>query len=271
MANILDQIVETKRGELRAAMARRPLADLKAAVRDLPPPRGFYAAIAAPPQRGIHLIAEIKRRSPSAGLIRPDFDPVRIASIYHGAGASCLSVLTDETYFDGRLEYVDQVRSAVPLPVLRKDFIIDAYQVYEARAAGADAVLLIGEVLPASRLKELLDLAFELGLTSLIEVHEPETLDELRAVVRFPNDKRSLLGVNNRNLKIQRTDLATFEKLSARVAGTLLVAESGIRTPADVQRMIAAGARALLVGESLMRSPDIAAAIEVLLGPSPGL
>ncbi len=159
--NILDRILETKRQEVAEAKVRTPLDDLKRAVRDLPKPRNFYAAIAAKPPRGIHIIAEIKKRSPSAGLIREDFDPVRIAKVYHENGASALSVLTDGRYFDGRLEYVRQVREAVPIPVLRKDFIVDEYQIYESRLAGADAILLIADALNPRELLDMLILAGE--------------------------------------------------------------------------------------------------------------
>lgn len=266
MANVLERIIETKRREVERARGGRPIVELRAAVADLPPARDFYGALAADPPRGVHLIAEIKKRSPSAGLIRADFDPVAVARAYHGAGAAALSVLTDETYFDGRLEYLEQVKSAVPLPVLRKDFMIDPYQLYESRLAGADAVLLIGEVLAPPVLKDMLGLACALGMTSLIEVHEEATLAALMETIGFPNDRRSLLGVNNRDLKAQRTDLATTERLAGRVgAGTLLVSESGLKTRVDVERVKAAGARAILVGESLMKSPDIAAATRALL------
>ncbi len=268
MGNILDEIVNAKRLEVARAKAGRPLADVQRAARDAAAPRDFHAALLSRPPWGIHVIAEIKRKSPSAGLIRPDFDPAAIARTYHEHGATCLSVLTDGPYFDGRIGYIEQVKSAVPLPVLRKDFMVEAYQIYESRAAGADCVLLIGEVLAPAQLAELLDLACELGMTSLIEVHEAQTLAGLQAAIGFPNERRSLLGINNRNLKIQQTDLATTEQLAAQAgSGTLVVSESGIRTRADVDRLIAAGARALLIGETFMRSADIGAKMrEVLAG-----
>jgi indole-3-glycerol phosphate synthase len=267
VGNILEQIIATKRAEVQAARARRPLEELRGAVRDLPPARDLHAVLSGPAPRTLHLIAEIKRKSPSAGLIRADFDPVQLGQIYHASRASALSVLTDEPYFDGRLEYVSRVRSAVPLPVLRKDFTIDAYHVYESRVAGADAVLLIGEVLPPSQLRELLELACELGMTSLVEVHERSTLEALLPVVPFPNPYRSLLGINNRNLKIQRTDLATTEQLAPLAGpGTVLVSESGVRTQADVQRLRRAGARALLIGETFMAAADIGAKIDEVMG-----
>jgi len=271
VGNILDQIIETKRGEVAEAKSRRSVTRLKKVIRDSAPPRDFYGAIARPPRRGVNLIAEIKKKSPSAGLIRPDFDPVALAQTYQKGGAQALSVLTDQVYFDGRLEFIAQVKAAVPMPVLRKDFMIDEYQLYEARAAGADAILLIGEVLPPARVADLLELAFELGLTSLIEVHELETLKALQASVGFPNRKRSLLGINNRNLKLQKTDLATTEALARHVGkDVVLVSESGIQTRADVERLINAGARGLLIGETFMRSPDILAKMTELLGPMPG-
>lgn len=268
MGNILDEIVQAKRQEVGQAKLARPLQELRAAAVDTPPPRDFYGALTGQAAYGIHVIAEIKRKSPSAGLIRPDFDPAVIARVYRDNGASCLSVLTDRPYFDGRIEYIEQVKAAVRLPVLRKDFMIDEYQIYEARAAGADCVLLIGEVLPPPQLAEMLSLAFELGMTSLIEVHEAETLARLNEAIGFPNDKRSLLGINNRNLKIQKTDMGTTEQLARMVgAGTILVSESGIKTRADVDRLIAAGAKAMLIGETFMRAPDIGAKMrEVMAG-----
>lgn len=267
MVNILDQIVETKRAELAQRRKCCPMDQMKRLATEAAPARDFHGALAADPPLGIHLITEIKRRSPSAGLIRSDFDPVAIARTYHAAGASALSVLTDQPYFDGRLEYLPQVRNAVPLPTLRKDFMIDPYQIYESRAAGADAVLLIGEILQLSLLREMLELAFELGMTSLIEVHERETLEQLQAVVPFPNQRRALLGINNRNLKLQRTDLATTEQLAGLVAkSAIIISESGVKTRADVQRLVKAGARGLLVGETLMRAPDIACAVKELVG-----
>ncbi|HSW46911.1 MAG TPA: indole-3-glycerol phosphate synthase TrpC [Phycisphaerae bacterium] len=270
MGNILDRIIETKRAEVAASRALRPLADVRQSARDAEPPRDFHGALFAPAPHGIHVIAEIKKKSPSAGLIRAAFDPVAIARIYHAHGAAALSVLTDEPYFDGRLEYIASVRSVVPLPVLRKDFIIDPYQVYEARAAGADAILLIGEILSPLQVREMLDLSCELGMSTLIEVHEEETLAGVLQAVRLPGHQRALLGINNRNLKIQRIDLATTERLARLIPdGTLLVSESGVKTHDDVRRLIAAGARAILIGETLMRSPNIGAALDTLLDNTP--
>ena len=267
MPTILDRIVAGKHDELAARRVARPLAEVQHAAATAPPPRDFHAALTAVPSHGVHLIAEIKRKSPSAGLIRADFNPAAIAAVYYANGASALSVLTDEPWFDGRLEFIEQVKAAVPLPVLRKDFLVDPYQVYESRAAGADAVLLIGEVLEPRLLAEMLDLACLLGMTSLIEVHEPATLQALQAAVGFPNDKRSLLGINNRDLTVQRTDLDTTLRLAREVGpGTILVSESGIKDHRDVERVAAAGVHAILVGETLMRSPDIGQAVRDLLG-----
>jgi len=268
VATILDQIVETKRQALISRQQARPLSEVVEAAGASPPARDFYAALDAKCARSVHLIAEIKRKSPSAGLIRPDFDLQAITKSYHAGGASAISVLTDETYFDGKLEYIEQVKAIVPLPVLRKDFIIDAYQIYESRVAGADAVLLIGEVLEPTKLAELAELAFELGMSSLIEIHSQATWEQVQPVIVFPSDKRCLLGINNRDLTIQQTDIHTTERLAKLIpAGTLLVSESGVGHAGDVQRLIRAGARALLVGESLMREPDIEMAILAMFGP----
>lgn len=269
MATILDQIIQTKVAELAEAQRLRPLAELKRAVRDAEPARDMFAALSAPPPGTVHVIAEIKRKSPSAGLIRADFDPAAIARIYHAANATAISVLTDQPWFDGRLEYIQQVKAVVPRPVLRKDFIIDAYQLYQSRAAGADAILLIGEVLPPGQLHELLQLSCELGMTTLVEVHEEQVLDGLLAQISFPNSYRSLLGINNRDLKVQRTDLAATERLIQRVGvGTIVVSESGIKTREDVQRVAACGARAVLIGESLMAQTDIASKMAELFAIS---
>jgi len=267
VGTILDKIVETKREEVARAKLFRPLEEMKSSADVAPGPRDFFGAIAAEPARQVHLIAEIKKKSPSAGLIRPDFNPVTIAEIYRAHGATALSVLTDEPYFDGRTEYIEYVKAAVDLPVLRKDFMVEPYQIYESRAAGADAILLIGEVLEPKLLKEMLEIAFELGMTSLIEVHEAETLADLQEVIGFPNDRRGLLGINNRNLKIQQTDLSTTEKLAKNVgSGTILVSESGVKSRQDVQRLIRAGARALLIGETFMKADDIGAKMEEIMG-----
>ncbi len=271
MGTILDEIIATKRKEVTELRRRRPDEQLRAAASQTPRPRNFYAAIAAEPKHGVHLIAEIKKASPSAGVIRADFDPVQIAKVYHTCGAAALSVLTDETYFQGRLEYIEQVKQAVPLPVLRKDFLIDPYQLYESRLAGADAVLLIAEALTPQQLLDMLILANELALTSLIEVHEADVLMQVRSVVGFPHQRYSLLGINNRNLRTQQTDVGTTARLADLVDDdTILVSESGVRTREDVLRLQRAGARAILIGETLMRSDDIPAKIAALFGPESG-
>lgn len=268
MGNILDEIVKTKRAHVDYQKASRPLTEVVSASQSAEPARDFFGNLARQPRRSINVIAEIKRKSPSAGMIRPDFDVLTLARTYQQGGADALSILTDTPYFDGRLEFIAQARQAVPLPVLRKDFMIDPYQLYEARAAGADAILLIGEVLEPAKLHDMLNLAFELGMTSLIEVHEESTLESLQAEIGFPNQLRSLLGINNRNLKIQQTDISTTEKLAGRVGeGTVLVSESGIKTRDDIDRLVAAGARGVLIGETFMKSPDIVAKMNEVLGP----
>jgi indole-3-glycerol phosphate synthase len=259
MPTILDQIVDHKRKEIAQARSRRPVSEVIAAMKDAPAVRDFVGAL-----RGavdVALIAEVKKASPSAGLIRADFDAVRIARTYADHGAAAISVLTDESYFQGHLDYLRNVRASVPVPVLRKDFLLDPYQVYEARAAGADAVLLIAECLDDATMAELFALTAELGMASLVELYEPENLER---VLRLGP---SLVGVNNRNLKTFVTDLGHSLRLRPRVpADVAFVSESGIRTRADVERLRGAGVNAMLVGETLMRQPDVAAAVDELLG-----
>jgi indole-3-glycerol phosphate synthase len=261
MPTILDKIVATKREEVARAKAERPEPTLRRQLANVPPPRGFLAALAAGPP--IRLIAEVKKASPSKGVIRADFDPVAIARTYQQHGASCISVLTDEQYFQGSLEYLRQVRATVDLPVLRKDFIIDSYQVVEARAAGADAVLLIAECLDDDLLKRLHDAIVELGMTPLVELYEPANVDRvLRVGAR-------LVGVNNRDLRTFEVDLEHTLRLRRQIpADRVFVAESGIRTRQDAQRLDAAGVQAMLVGESLLARPDVGAAVDELLGTS---
>jgi indole-3-glycerol phosphate synthase len=270
MSNILDQIVETKRQEVAQRSALRSIEQLKEEIAPLPRPRNFFKAVTRRAEgknaKPLNLIAEIKKASPSAGLIRADFDPVEIARIYQTAGANALSVLTDEKYFQGQLSYVKAVREAVTLPVLRKDFIIDRWQVYESRAAGADAILLIAECLETSLMIDLQILATELNMSCLIEVHDLENLMRVRDhVIGFPHKQYSLLGINNRDLRTFKTDLGTTLRMAELVEDrSVLVSESGIHTSADIKRLAAAGVSAVLVGESLMRSPDIAAKIHEL-------
>jgi indole-3-glycerol phosphate synthase len=258
VTDILERIIAQKQIEVEAAKRQTAFAELEARAAQAAPPRDFAGALRN--AQGIGLIAEVKRASPSAGLIRADFDPVAIARIYESHGASCLSVLTDEKFFQGQLDDLRAVRKAVEIPVLRKDFLIDRHQVLEARAAGADAVLLIAECLDDCRLRDLYFYASELGMDALIEIYEPDNLDRVLKL------EPTLLGINNRNLKTFVTDLEHSMRMAARVPDrTILVAESGIRTRDDVLRLQSAGVRAILVGETLMRSPDIGRAVDELL------
>jgi len=259
MPNVLEEIVATKHREIEAAKAARPEAEVRAQAEAAPAPRKFFDALAAGPP--IRLIAEVKKASPSAGIIRADFQPVEIAKEYEAAGASCLSVLTDETYFQGSLEYLRAIRATIGLPVLRKDFILDSYQLYEARAAGADAVLLIAECLDDCNLRKLHNEAVALGMSPLVELYDPENLE------RVFDAGATLIGVNNRDLRSFKTDLDHTLRLRERIPDQcVLVSESGIRTHADVERLAAAGVDAILVGETLMASPDIGRAVHELLG-----
>jgi indole-3-glycerol phosphate synthase len=259
MPTILDQIVFAKRAEIARAKAETPAAVLHERLADAPRPRDFFAALAAGPP--IRLIAEIKKASPSKGVIREDFRPVEIAKVYQEHGASCISVLTDAPFFQGSLDYLRQVRAAVDLPVLRKDFILDPYQVLEARVAGADAVLLIAECLDDKALAALHDAIVALGMTPLVELYEPENLPRVLAV------GAKLIGINNRDLRTFTTDLEHTIRLRRQIpADRAVVGESGIRARADVERLEAAGVAAMLVGETLMASQDIGAAVDRLLG-----
>jgi len=271
--NILQTILETKRKEVSHLHRRCTLEQLQAAVKSAPPARNFYAAVTArPPRRPVSLIAEIKKASPSAGIIRHDFDPVAIARDYAAAAANALSVLTDETYFQGKLDHLSAVRAAVELPVLRKDFIIDPFQVYQSRAAGADAILLIAAALPAARLMDLMILATELRMTVLVEVHTVEEILAVRSLVGIPLPRYALLGINNRDLTTFQTDIRTTTRMAELAdMGEVklpIVSESGIRTRSDVDRLAAAGVQAILVGETIMKKRDIPAAVEQLLGPA---
>jgi indole-3-glycerol phosphate synthase len=255
--DLLAEIVATKVEEV-AALA--PVGgELRAAALDMPPARGFGAALRVPGE--VRLLAEVKRRSPSAGPIREGADPAEVAVWYQAAGAAALSVLTDRRYFDGSLSGLRSVRAAVEVPILRKDFIIDAVQVWEARSAGADAVLLIARILEGDRLPELHGVAESAGLDVLVEVHDEDELE------RALGAGATLVGVNNRDLRTFTTDLGLTHALAPRVpAHVSLVAESGIRSSSDVQALGAAGVDAVLVGESLMRQPDVRAAAAALVG-----
>jgi len=259
MQNVLDEIVAYKREEIAQAKDRVALETLQAEAAKAPPVRDFVAALQS--ARPIGLIAEVKKASPSVGLIREDFDPVQIASIYADHGAACISVLTDEHFFQGQLAFLRQIRQAVSLPLLRKDFILDPYQVWESRAAGADAVLLIAECLSDEGLTQLFNQVRDLEMTALIEIYEPANLQRVLAL------NPGLLGINNRNLQTFVTSLEHTIALAEQIpADVLLVSESGIRTHEDVLTLQQAGAGAILVGETLMQSEDIAAAVDHLLG-----
>ena len=257
---ILEQILEHKRVEMAAAYASRPLEELRSQTLDLPRTRGFAGTLRKRAGEETAIIAEVKKGSPSKGIIRTDFDPLSIARCYQEHGAACLSVLTDSRFFYGQLAYLEQIRMLVDLPLLRKDFIIDPYQVYEARLAGADAILLIAAALDIGPLQELTALASELGLDVLLEVHDEGELEKAGSV------PAALLGINNRNLSTFVTDLGVTERLAPLVpAGRLVVAESGIETIADIQRLKKAGASAFLIGESLMRHQDVGTKLSELL------
>ncbi len=266
--SILDTIVEQKRIEVARLPERKiSAADLQAALQARGGRRDFAAALRQPRRGGtVSLIAEVKKASPSAGVIRADFDPVQIARDYEAAGADCLSVLTDEKFFQGSLKYLQQIRQAVKLPLLRKDFIIDERQILEAVEAGADAILLIVAILSDAQLSHFHALAVDSGLAALVEVHDEAELD------RALKADAQIIGVNNRDLKTFKVDLATTKRLAAKIhaapggRGKLLVAESGIHTRSDVDQLAACGANAILVGESLMRHADIRAKVDELMG-----
>jgi indole-3-glycerol phosphate synthase len=256
---VLDEIVAHKRSELAELKPHRPLPDLIAACRGLAPARDFEAALRPPAGERVRLIAEVKRGSPSQGLFRADLDPVAQAVIYAGAGAAAVSVLTDARYFHGSLDDLVNVRAAVSVPVLRKEFIVDEYQLWEARAAGADAVLLIVAALEDAALRDLLHAAKGAGLATLVEVH---TAGELDRALRLG---APVIGVNNRDLQTLTTSLDPSLRLLPQIPpGPLTVSESGLASGADVARVVAAGAHAVLVGETLLRAGDVAAKVREL-------
>ncbi|MCP5475843.1 MAG: indole-3-glycerol phosphate synthase TrpC [Rhodanobacteraceae bacterium] len=260
MSDILERILARKREEVAARRAAWPLEKLRSHTAEVPTTRGFEASLRARIRHGQPaVIAEVKKASPSKGVIRPNFDPTAIAQSYASAGAACLSVLTDEDFFQGHDRYLTQARRACVLPILRKDFTIDEYQIYESRELGADCILLIVAALPDSRLSEFTDLALELGIDVLMEVHDGEELE------RALTTRASLIGINNRNLRTFETSLDTTLALKPRVpADRLLVTESGIATRADVERMRSNDVHAFLVGETFMRAPDPGAELEQL-------
>lgn len=256
---ILDDIIAYKRQEVSWSRERMPLADVIAMARDMEPVRGFGRALSA--GGGIRLIAEVKKASPSKGVIREDFDPLEIARIYEDSGAACISVLTDRRFFQGSLDYISLIRPAVAIPLLRKDFIIDAYQIFEARARGADAVLLIAACLEKSQLEDYMGIAGELALDVLVEAHTYKELD--RALLAGAE----IIGINNRDLSTFTVDIGTTLSLINDIPDDrIVVSESGIRSRDDVLRLQQAGVDAILVGESLMRERDIGKKVRELLG-----
>ena len=260
MSDVLAKIIDTKRGEVAAIKASPIAKDFVQMAADQAPTRGFAHALSAASKDGYGLIAEVKKASPSKGIIRTDFDPAAIAASYEAGGATCLSVLTDEVYFQGHMDFMIAARAAVSLPVLRKDFMIDPMQVTEARAHGADAILIIMAAVDDALAAELEDAAFGLGMDVLVEIHDS---DELARAAKL---KSPLLGINNRNLKTMETRLETAEELLGNFPeGRIAVAESGLFTPEDLTRMAKHHARCFLIGESLMRQEDVTAATKAIL------
>lgn len=258
--NKLVEICETKRGEVAVRKQKRSLDSLDVQANGQTPPRGFRSALEHAQQNGFGLIAEIKKASPSKGLIREDFRPAQHARDYSEGGAACLSVLTDAPYFQGHEDYLVEARAACDLPVLRKDFMVDPWQIAEARALGADAILIIVAALDDGVMGEIEAAAIERGMDVLVEVHDEHELERALAL------QSRLIGVNNRDLRTFTTDLATTERLAALIPkDALLVGESGIATHADCQRLARGGVRSFLVGESLMRQADVVAATRTLL------
>jgi len=261
VSTILEKIVATKRDEVAFAKRVRPESELRAMLPDAPLVRDFFAPLAA--GKPIRLIAEVKKASPSKGLIRADFDPVEIAQTYEANGASCVSVLTDTPYFQGSLDFLTRIRQKIAIPILRKDFLVDSYQLLEARVAGADAVLLIAECLDDCNLRKLHNEAIDLGMTPLVEFYEPSNCE------RVLEAGATLIGINNRDLRTFETDLQHTIRLRAQIPDKhVLVGESGIHSHADASRLEDAGVDAMLVGEHLVSQPDIASAVRALLGTS---
>jgi indole-3-glycerol phosphate synthase len=255
---ILDDIVKVKKGEVAGRKAAKPLAELEGMIAGMPPARDFGKAIGS---GECAIIAEVKRRSPSRGLLRPNFDPVRIALEYEACGAAAISVLTDATYFGGSDADLTIVKQAVGLPLLRKEFIIDPYQIYEARTIGADALLLIASILTDGQLREYRELAASLGLAALVEVHDRKELERGLA------SGAEIIGINNRDLKTFVTDIRTSMELAPLIPkGRIAVSESGIRTRGEIETLLQAGIRAFLIGETLIAAPEIGPKLAELLG-----
>jgi len=272
MNDVLREITEYKRHEVELAKAKVSFAELEAMALQSEEPRNFFAAVTRHPTRDhTSIIAEVKRQSPSAGLIRPEysgegFEPGAIARRYHANGAAAISCLTDEKFFGGKLSFIERVKEAVPIPVLRKDFLIDPWQLWESRAAGADAVLLIAECLNESLLVDMLILAQQLRMTTLLEAHSMESLLRVRPHIGFPHPAYALLGINNRDLSTMKVDLAHTLRLAEMVDDpSVLVSESGITRPDQLKRLRGQGVRIVLVGEHLMRQDDPGTALAELL------
>lgn len=270
----LEEIVAHKREEVARAAAQVSLEEMRERALRTEQPRNFFRAVTRQrTSNSTAIIAEIKRRSPSAGLLRPEyegegFQPERFALRYAQCGASAISCLTDEKFFGGAPEFIARVKAAAPIPVLRKDFIVDPWQIWESRALGADAVLLIAECLTESQIVDMLILSQQLGMTTLLEVHEPDNLLRVRHHIGFPHPAFGLLGINNRNLRTMRTDLSQTLRLAELVEDrSVLVSESGISIPRDLSRLRSVGVRIALVGEHLMRQDDPGEALLDLLGP----
>jgi indole-3-glycerol phosphate synthase len=267
VANILDKIISDKRKEVEEGKRAVSVSDYKERAQAEPAPRNFHKEVSKKNSRGLNVIAEIKKASPSAGVIRENFDPLEIATIYDICGADAISVLTDEKYFQGKLEYIRQIKETVPQPVLRKDFIIDAWQVYQSRAAGADAILLIAETLPPGEVMDLMITASELRMTVLLEFHQLDNLLKMRSMLDFPKGGYSLLGINNRDLSTMKVDLNTTARLGEFINDkSRLVTESGIKTREDVDKIKSFGVNACLIGQTLCESESISEKFTELFG-----
>ena len=268
MANILDKIIADKKVEVQKRQSQTCLYELEAQIRSMPKCRNFHKAVTKKNPRGLNVIAEVKKASPSAGIIRENFDPAEIAKVYESCGADAISVLTDEKYFHGRLEYIKQVKDVVDVPVLRKDFIIDKYQVFESRAAGADAILLIAEAITPGELMDMMIAAAELTLTVLLEVHHADSLLRVRSLIGFPKKGYSIIGINNRDLDTMQVDINNTSRLADLLDDNnkQFVAESGIKTRQHVEKMISIGASAVLIGQTLCESESIEDKFKELFG-----
>ncbi|SDW30391.1 indole-3-glycerol phosphate synthase TrpC [Paenibacillus sp. CF384] len=259
----LDKIVASKRKEVDDLAEHFSIQVAERQIAELPPCRGFERRLTSGTKRDLGLIAEVKKASPSKGLIRPDFDPVALARIYEEAGTDCISVLTDEDYFQGKNEYLTAVSQAVRVPLLRKDFTVDHRQIYEARLIGADAILLIAAILRPSQLADFYETARAIGLDVLVEVHDEEEMESVLGL-----GKATLVGINNRNLHTFVTDIKTTERLIGMVPpGITVISESSLSSQEDIAFVKSVGAKGVLIGEHFMRQPDVGAAVEQLMGP----